>query len=75
MDTNKTLDQMDQISDTANRLQETARQKLADVSSKVIEHSRSAANTTDAYVRHYAWSSVAAAALLGVVIGLMIRKS
>lgn len=60
--------------------------KVADVSHKVAERSRVAANkvaeqsrvaahTTDAYVREYAWSSVALAAMMGVIIGLMLRRS
>jgi ElaB/YqjD/DUF883 family membrane-anchored ribosome-binding protein len=74
MDMNETMNQMDEAADTVNRMSESAKAKLSDVSNKVAERSRAAATSTDAYVHEYAWSSVALAALLGVVIGLMIRK-
>ncbi|MFO1501386.1 MAG: hypothetical protein U1G07_23855 [Verrucomicrobiota bacterium] len=63
------------MSETVNRMSEAARGKLSEVSHRVKERSRAAATSTDAYVHEYAWSSVAVAALLGVVIGLMIRRS
>lgn len=73
---------MNRLQETAKNVQETAKNKLADVSHKmsdvshkVAERSRVAATTTDAYIHEYAWSSIALAALMGVVIGLMIRRS
>lgn len=71
MEMNETMNRMDQAAEGL----ENAKHKLTDVSHKVVERSRAAATTTDAYVHEYAWSSVALAALLGVVIGLMIRRS
>jgi len=75
MDTNDAMDKMGNATETLNRMSETAKNKLSDISDKAMERSRAAATSTDAYVHEYAWSSVALAALLGVVIGLMIRRS
>jgi ElaB/YqjD/DUF883 family membrane-anchored ribosome-binding protein len=83
MDTTDAMNKLEEAApETMNRLQETAKHKLADVSNKVAdvshkvaERSRVAATTTDAYVREYAWSSVALAALMGMIIGLMMRRS
>lgn len=75
MDTNQVKDQMDETTENLNRMGSAAKERLSDVSNKVMERSRDAAATTDQYVHEYAWSSVAVAALLGVVIGLMIRRS
>ena len=66
---------MSQLSETADRMSEAAKNKLSDVSHKVRERSLAAATTTDAYVHQYAWSSVALAALVGVAVGLLIRRS
>ena len=74
METNEGINKLEEASEAANRLSETAKARITDVSNRVMERSRAAANTTDLYVHQYAWSSVAIAALLGVVIGLMIRR-
>ena len=74
MDMNQVANKAEEMSHAAGRMQEVARQKLSDVSNRLTERSRVAATSTDAYVHEYAWSSVALAALLGVVIGLMIRR-
>jgi ElaB/YqjD/DUF883 family membrane-anchored ribosome-binding protein len=75
MDANEMMNKTSDVADTMNRIGETAKNKFSDVSNAVVERSRAAANRTDAYIHEYAWSSVALAALLGVVIGLMIRRS
>ena len=76
MDANDTMNKVgSDAADTMNRITDTAKNKLSDMSNTVAERSRAAATTTDAYVHEYAWSSVALAALLGVVIGLMVRRS
>ena len=74
MEVNELASKSEEIGQAAGRMQELARQKLSDVSHKLTERSRAAATHTDAYVHEYAWSSVALAAVLGVVIGLMIRR-
>jgi ElaB/YqjD/DUF883 family membrane-anchored ribosome-binding protein len=74
MDMNQATNKMEETAESVNRMGETAKAKLSDVSNKVVERSRAAATSTDAYVHEYAWSSVAIAALLGVVVGLMIRR-
>ena len=75
MDVNQGMTKMEEASETLNRLSDAAKSKFSDVSNRLMERSKAAATTTDAYVREYAWSSVALAALLGVAIGLMIRRS
>ncbi len=75
MEVQDAINKMDDATETVNRIQETAKNKFSDLSRRVMEGSRAAASTTDSYVREYAWSSVALAALLGVVLGLMIRRS
>lgn len=75
MDTNEAMNKVSEATDTVSRLGEAAKSKLSDASGRLMEKSRAAASTTDNYVHEYAWSSVALAALLGVVVGLMIRRS
>lgn len=75
METNEAINTMNDASQTMSRMSDTARAKFSDVSNKVMERSRAAATSTDHYVHEYAWSSVALAALLGVAIGLMLRRS
>ena len=59
MDANDTMNKLDEATDSMNRVGDAAKQKISDVSSAVLERSRAAANSTDAYVHEYAWSSVA----------------
>ena len=75
MDTNQAMNKMDDTAESAERMATMAKERLSDVSNKVVERSRAAATSTDHYIHEYAWSSVAVAALLGVVIGLMIRRT
>jgi ElaB/YqjD/DUF883 family membrane-anchored ribosome-binding protein len=75
MEAQDTMNKLSETSETLNRMQENAKHKLADWSNLVVERSKAAASTTDSYVREYTWSSVAMAALLGVVVGLMVRRS
>jgi ElaB/YqjD/DUF883 family membrane-anchored ribosome-binding protein len=75
MEVNQGMNKMEEASETLNRMSDAAKSTLSDVSNRLMERSKAAASTTDAYVREYAWSSVALAALLGVAIGLMIRRS
>jgi ElaB/YqjD/DUF883 family membrane-anchored ribosome-binding protein len=75
MDLNEGTNKVEQVTETMNRMQDRAKGALSDMSNRLVESSRVAANTTDAYVHEYAWSSVALAALLGVAIGLMMRRS
>jgi len=74
MDTNETINKMNEATGRMENLQESAKAKISDVSNKLVDRSKAAATTTDAYVHEYAWSSVALAAVLGVLVGLMIRR-
>ena len=75
MDTNDAMNKVGQATESMRQMQDDAAQKLSEVSNRVMERSKTAVTNTDAYVHEYAWSSVAVAALLGVVIGLMIRRT
>ena len=75
MDTNQAMDKLDEVSETTSRMADRARAKFADASGRLMERSRAAATSTDAYVHEYAWSSIALAALLGVVVGILVRRS
>ncbi len=74
MDMNQPMHKLEEATDAMNRMGENAKAKLSDVSNRMVERSRVAVSTTDEYVHQYAWSSVAIAALLGVVVGLMLRR-
>ncbi len=75
MEAQDTMNKMGESTQMMDRIQESAKNKLSDWSNTVVERSKAAASTTDSYVREYTWSSVALAALLGVVVGLMMRRS
>ena len=75
MDTNEATEKLNQAGETINRFADSARGALSDFSGRFVERSKAAASSTDAYVHEYAWSSVAVAALLGIIVGLMIRRS
>jgi ElaB/YqjD/DUF883 family membrane-anchored ribosome-binding protein len=74
MNANELSNTMGEASEAVNRSAEAARHKFADVSNAVMDRSKAAAVRTDTYVHEYAWTSIALAALLGVAIGLMIRR-
>jgi ElaB/YqjD/DUF883 family membrane-anchored ribosome-binding protein len=74
MDVNQGMNKLEEAGQSMGRMQDTAKGAITDMSNRLVERSRTAANTTDTYVHEYAWSSVALAALLGVAIGLMIRR-
>ncbi|MDR2128301.1 MAG: DUF883 domain-containing protein [Burkholderiaceae bacterium] len=52
-----------------------AREKLADVDAAVRERARRAAQATDDYVHDNPWSSIGAAAALGLLIGVLLGSS
>ena len=69
MDTNSAIEKTVETTQSLGRMTDSAKQTLSGASQRLMEHSRAAAIGTDAYVREYAWSSVALAALLGVIVG------
>ena len=75
MDMNEPMNKTSNTVEALNRIQENARGKLSDMSNRLMDRSRAAASSTDAYVRENTWSSLALAAIIGVVVGLMIRRS
>jgi ElaB/YqjD/DUF883 family membrane-anchored ribosome-binding protein len=72
MDANET---MNRASETARQFQDQAKNAISDFSNRMRARSKAAVNSTDACVREYTWSSIALAAVLGVVVGLMIRRA
>ena len=57
---------------------ETARMRLSEIERAALERGRAAAQATDAYVHDHPWQSVAAAAAIagvaGIVVGLLIAR-
>ena len=51
-----------------------AREKLADVRDASRERARQAAAATDEYVRDNPWSSIGAAAALGLLVGVLLGR-
>jgi len=51
-----------------------ARDKLADMDAVVRERARRAAQITDDYVHDNPWSSIGAAAALGLLVGVLIGR-
>lgn len=51
-----------------------AREKLADADAVVRARARQAAAVTDAYVHDNPWSSIGAAAALGILIGVLLGR-
>ena len=51
-----------------------AREKLADVSAAGRQRAREAAAATDEYVHDNPWSSIGAAAALGLLIGVLLGR-
>ncbi|MGB3069958.1 MAG: DUF883 family protein [Ottowia sp.] len=51
-----------------------AREKLADADSAMRAHARRAAEATDDYVHENPWSSIGAAAAVGMLIGVLLGR-
>lgn len=51
-----------------------ARDRLADADDALRDHARRAANATDDYVHDNPWSSIGAAAALGLLIGVLLGR-
>ena len=49
-------------------------EKLQDYQKKVTEATRNACVATDEYVHEYVWTTVAAAAVIGCVIGFFLGR-
>ena len=52
----------------------TAKVKLSDAEQVLLEKSKLAAKATDEYVRENPWQAVGAAALAGLVLGVLISR-
>lgn len=53
---------------------QVAREKLADADAAVRARARQAATATDEYVHDNPWSSIGAAAALGILIGVLLGR-
>ena len=51
-----------------------AREKLADADAAVRARARQAANVTDEYVHDNPWSSIGAAAAVGILVGVLLGR-
>ena len=51
-----------------------AREKLADADAAVRARARQAANVTDDYVHDNPWSSIGAAAAVGILVGVLLGR-
>jgi ElaB/YqjD/DUF883 family membrane-anchored ribosome-binding protein len=51
-----------------------AREKLADADAAVRARARQAATVTDEYVHDHPWSSIGAAAAVGILIGVLLGR-
>ncbi len=60
----------DQIHETVNQ----GKVKLRELQEVIVDKTRNAAETTDAYVRENPWTAIGAAAGIGVIIGLLLRR-
>jgi ElaB/YqjD/DUF883 family membrane-anchored ribosome-binding protein len=60
----------DQIQDTVNQ----GKVKLRELQDAVVDKTRYAAETTDAYVRDNPWSAIGVAAGIGLIIGLLLKR-
>jgi ElaB/YqjD/DUF883 family membrane-anchored ribosome-binding protein len=52
----------------------TAKVKLAEAEDVIVQRSKQAARATDDFVRESPWQAVGAAAVVGLVIGLLIGR-
>jgi ElaB/YqjD/DUF883 family membrane-anchored ribosome-binding protein len=75
MNANELTNTLGETSETVSRATEVAKHKISDMSNVLMDKSKAAAAKTDTYVHEYAWTSIALAALLGVLVGLMVRRS
>jgi len=60
----------DQIHETVNQ----GKVKLRELQGVIVDKTRNAAETTDMYVRENPWTAIGAAAGIGVIIGLLLRR-
>ena len=83
MDTNSTTAEgamkktADSVSQLAEKVQETVRQtqaRLNDLQHDLVDRTKYAAESTDAYVHEKPWNAVCAAIGIGFVLGLIIGR-
>ena len=67
----------DKVADVRVRLNDkltAAKYKLQDLEAAVVEKTKAAARATDDYVHDNPWSSIGAAAALGLLIGVLLGR-
>jgi ElaB/YqjD/DUF883 family membrane-anchored ribosome-binding protein len=67
----------EKIQEVRARTEESLRQakaRLVEVQGDVLQRARAAADVAESYVKSNPWQSVSAAALVGLVVGLLLRS-
>ena len=67
----------DELDSVVDQIQEGLRRgkyTLQDVHTAIVTKTKDAARTTDAYVHENSWKTIAAVAVLGLAIGLMLQR-
>jgi len=67
----------EKIQEVRARTEESLRQakaRLVEVQGDVLQRARAAADVAEGYVKSNPWQSVGAAALVGLVVGLLLRS-
>ena len=67
----------DSVNALADKVQETVKQtqeRLNQLQQDVKDRTRSAAESTDTYVRENPWNAVAAAAAVGFIVGVVLGR-
>jgi ElaB/YqjD/DUF883 family membrane-anchored ribosome-binding protein len=70
-------DAAESVSSLASRVEETVKRtqaRLNELQSAMVDKTKNAAQTTDAYVHDNPWTAVATAAGVGFVIGLIVGR-
>ena len=70
----QTGERVDGIRARAQESLKRAKSRLLDAEGEALEHVREAAATADEYVHENPWQAVAAAAGIGILLGLLIRR-
>ena len=70
----QTDSRVNELRDRARENLNVAREKLADADAAVRARARQAATATDEYVHDNPWSSIGAAAALGILIGVLLGR-
>lgn len=71
---NKSKAEIDKIRRKAEKALNDSRQKLSDVSGKIIDQTKEAAGRADDYVHENPWTGVGVGAAVGLVLGILLAR-